>query len=175
MDIQLLITKPLLRAYLDFLFTPNSSGTYSVSRTSDFGKVLCSFVRYTREKPEHVPEAVGFTLPKTDGLKNAPNYYMYYSREDHIRINDLLEVFFHIDFDRYYLKGKKLGLLQKDIIESFIISRKLTNLMHDYETLKKKEYREELRLLKEMCSTLLSKAYYRNEKIEAGMQNNFIN
>ncbi|GAB2994036.1 hypothetical protein GCM10027284_09030 [Cyclobacterium sediminis] len=175
MDIQLVINKPLLRAYFDFLFTQDESGNYGIGRASDFGKILCSFVRYTSQKPEPIPEAVNLTLPKSDGLKNAANYYMRYSREDLIRINDLLEVFFNIDFDRYYLKGKKLGLLQKHIIESFIISRNLTNLMHDHETLKKKEYREELRLLKERCGMLTRKAYYRNEKIESGMQNILVN
>jgi hypothetical protein len=170
MDIQLTISKPLLLAYFDFLFPKDDSGIYTVGRASDFGKVLCSFVRYTSEKPNNLPSAVQLTLPRSDGLKNAPNYYLYYSREDIVRINDLLDVFFHIDFDRYYLKGKKLGMLQKDIIESFIVTRKLANLLHDHETLKKKEYRDEMKLLKQRCNMLVRKAYYRNEKIERGME-----
>ncbi|WP_375585958.1 hypothetical protein [Cyclobacterium xiamenense] len=175
MDIQLTITKDLLREYFRYLFPLDARGRYLIDRSSDLGKAICSFVRYTHTKPEADPQALRLLLPKSDGLKNAPNYYLYFSREDGLRINDLLEVFFHIDFDRFYLKGRKLGMMQKDIIESFIVSRKLTNLLQDNETLKKREYREGLRLLQVRCRSLCKKAYYRHEKIESGMQNILVN
>ncbi|MBD3630501.1 hypothetical protein [Cyclobacterium sp.] len=175
MDIQLTITKDLLREYFRHLFPLDAKGRYLIDRSSDLGKAICSFVRYTEVKPERDPQALQLLLPKTDSLKNAPNYHLYFSREDLLRINDLVEVFFHIDFDRFYLKGRKLGMMQKDIIESFIVSRKLTNLLQDNETLKKREYREGLRLLQLRCKTLINKAYYRHEKIELGMQNILVN
>lgn len=175
MDIQLTIHKELLREYFRYLFPIDAQGRYQVSRISDLGKAICSFVRYAEKKPEPLPDALHLLLPKSDSLKNAANYHLYFSREDLLRINDLLEVFFNIDFDRFYLNGRKLGMMQKDVIESFIVSRKLTNLLQDNETLKKREYREGLRLLQIRCRSLTKKAYYRHEKIESGMQSILIN
>jgi len=175
MDIQLTIYKDLLREYFRYLFPIDTLGRHPINRSSDLGKAICSFVRYADKKPEPDPDALMLLLPKSDSLKNAPNYHLYFSREDLLRVNDILEVFFHIDFDRFYLNGRKLGMMQKDIIESFIVSRKLTNLMHDNETLKKREYREGLRLLKIRCRSLTKKAYYRHEKIESGMQSILLN
>ncbi len=175
MDIQLEVKKELYRDYLDYLFEKEDDGSYKVTRESDFGKALCSFVRYSHQKPEPVDGALGFSLPDTDSLKNAKNYYCYFNREDVRRLNDLLDVFFHIDFDRFYLNGRKLGIMQKDIIESFIVSRKLTNLLNDNEMLKKRQYREEIQLLKQRCKILTKKAWYRNERIEENIQAHLVN
>jgi len=168
MTIQLHVRKPLYRDYLRYLFEESSPDCLKVTRENDFGKALCSFVRYS-----HMPVVksvekglVNLQLPDTHSLSLAKFRHCYYSREDMLRLNDLLEIFFHIDFDRYYLKGVKLDLMQKEIIESFIISRKLSNLMSDNETLKKRKYREELQLLKQRVDILRKKAWYRNHKIE---------
>lgn len=175
MDIQLEIKKDLYRDYIKYLFELLPDGSYKVSRESDFGKALCSFVRYSHQKQDPVPGALALSLPDTDSIKSAKNYHCYFSREDTRRLNDLIDVFFHIDFDRFYLNGRKLGIMQKDIIESFIVSRKLTNLLNDNEMLKKRQYREELQLLKQRCKILTNKAWYRNEKIEQNIQGYLVN
>lgn len=173
--IQLEIKKPLYREYISFLFEQQEDGRYKVTRESDFGKALCSFVRYSHGKQEKIHEAVSLVLPDSDSVKNAKNYHCYFSREDTRRLNDLLDVFFHIDFDRFYLNGRKLGIMQKDIIESFIISRKLTNLLNDNETLKKRQYREEIQLLQQRTKILSRKAWYRNERIEENIKGFLVN
>lgn len=172
MDIQLEIKKELYREYLDHLFELLPDGSYKVTRECDFGKALCSFVRYSSQKPDPVLGAVSLTLPDTDSLKNAKNYYCYFTREDVLRINDLLDVYFHIDFDRFYFNGRKLGIMQKDIIESFIVTRKLTNLLGDNEMLKKRQYREEMQMMDRRIKELVNKAYYRNERIELSLKKN---
>lgn len=175
MDIQLEVKKELYRDYLAYLFELLPDGSYKVSREVDFGKVLCSFVRYSNQKQEAIDGATGLSLPDSDSIRSAKSYHCYFSREDTKRLNDLIDVFFHIDFDRFYLNGRKLGIMQKDIIESFIISRKLTNLLNDNEMLKKRQYREEIQLLQQRCKILTKKAWYRNERIEENMQTHLVN
>jgi hypothetical protein len=166
MNISLVISQPVLRAYLHFLFDQSDDGAFQVSSRSDFGSALCSFVRYSN-KPVAAPEgATVFKLPWIKSLITAPNHYLYYSAEDARRLNDLLNVLFNIDFDRYYLAGRLADEKQKDIIMSFVISRKLTQFMADGERLKKRQYRSELSLFEDRVKKLINKAYYRNEKIK---------
>lgn len=175
MQIRLSISKPLLQEYFQYLFPTDESGTYQVTRKSDLGKAICCFVRYAHRRIPHRDGALLLQLPEAHTLMNAPRHHLYFCAEDEKRINDLLQVYFNLDFDRYYLQGKKNGFKQKDIIESFIVSRRLHNLMSDNETLKKRKYREELRLLEQRHKSLVKRAYWRNEKIEASMQENTLN
>lgn len=169
MTVLFTLRKKMLREYLHFLFALED-GSFSVFRTSDFGKLLCSLVKYS-----HVPvsqerdeNAIYFTLPLSRPTANAKNYYLYFTKEDEAKLTDYLEVLFNIDFDRYYLKGVRSGYQQKDIIQAFIISRKLVGLIGDNERLKKRLYRDEQKTLKNVTDTLLKKAYYRNHAIQYG-------
>jgi hypothetical protein len=109
---------------------------------------------------------VKIAIPNTSDLSTARNRFLFLDREDQTRLNDLLEIYFNIDFDQYYLKGLKMALQQKEIIESFIVSRRLTNLLSDNETLKKRQYRSELEALKCRVKQLQNRAYHRAQKIE---------
>jgi hypothetical protein len=168
MKINLCVKKPILLAYLQYLFPTDDQGAFVVNRDSDFGKALCCFVRYSNiaQKEEPDDTMVTLKLPMTRTLDTAPKYHLYFTKEDQHRVNDLLDVFFHLDFDRYYLKGIKMGYMQKHVIESFILSRKLSTLYNDNETLKKREYREGLKLLEAQVEKLRQKAHYRNHRIE---------
>ncbi|GHB44501.1 hypothetical protein GCM10008106_26970 [Mongoliitalea lutea] len=139
--------------------------------------MVCSFVRYSdtpvdRETGEDV---MTFLLPKTHSLASAPNYHCYIRSEDQIKINDFLKVIFNLDLDRWYIKGMKMGMQQKEVLESFIVSRKLTNLLNDNETLKKRQYREELQLLEERKELLRQRCYYRNQRLEFDPQKYLVN
>lgn len=177
MKIQLDIKKPLYRDYLNHILEKQQDGSFRATKDSDFGKIICSFVRYshTAIKDEATEDTVIISLPVTKSLGNAPNYHCYLTREDQHRINDLLDVLFNIDLDRYYLKGMKMGLQQKEILESFIVSRKLTNLLSDNETLKKRQYRDELNTLRERVEILRQRAYNRNQRIEFDAQKYLVN
>lgn len=177
MKIILDIKKPLYRDYLNHILEKQQDGAYKVTKDSDFGKIICSFVRYshTPVQEEVSGDTVTIILPVTKSLGNAPNYHCYFTKEDQNRINDILDVLFNIDLDRYYLKGMKMGLQQKEILESFIVSRKLTNLLSDNETLKKRQYREELNTLRERVEILRQRAHYRNQRIEFEPQKYLVN
>ena len=168
MSVLLTIKKPLYRDYLNHLFDRQPDGSYRISRESDFGKAICCFISYSDlpVQEEKTELTVTIHLPDTRSLSLAKYHYCYISKENAHRLNDLLDVFFNIDLDRYYLKGMKMGMQQKEILESFIVSRKLTNLLSDNETLKKRQYRDELMTLRERVEILRQRAYYRNQKIE---------
>lgn len=177
MKIILRITKPLYREYFNFIFPPSEDGSYKITRETDLGKAICGFVKYSNMPvlEELTSDHITIHLPNANSLSNAKNYHCYLTKEDQLKINDLIEVFFNIDFDRYYLKGLAIELQQKEIIESFIVSRKLTNLLSDNETLKKRHYREEIKNLKVRVEQLRQKAYYRHKQIEFEPEKYLIN
>lgn len=164
MHVNLFIKKELYRDYLNYLF-PLSDGCYQVTRDNEFGKMLCSRVQYSSLPVKTEPGTIRLQLPRSRPLANAGNYFLHYTKEDQAKLNDALDVLFHIDFDRYYLQGRKRNEMQKDIIQSFIITRKLVKLIGDNEMLKKRIYREEVENLKIVTEKLIKKAYYRNEYI----------
>lgn len=169
MTVQLHVHKEILREYLSFIFPKLPSGDYKVSKTHDFGRALCSFARYSniRVPGDHGQdiERVTFRLPRVAALNNALGYHLYYTRDDEEKLNDYLSLIFDLDFDRYYLAGKASGEQKKDIIMSFIASRKLSRLLSDPELLKKRQYRTELKLLEARMVTLSKRAYARNDRI----------
>lgn len=178
MTIHLSVRKELHRLWLTHYFKLTPEGHVKVTRDTDLGKLICSTVKYSHlPSSEELPlgHLITFRLPTADALRLAPGRFLFFDRETQLRLNDLIEVFFHLDFDRFYLQGLKLGMKKKDVIESFIISRKLSILLSDNEQLKKRQYREELHLLKERIEQLRQKAYYRNERIEIDLPKNMIN
>lgn len=182
MTIFLPVKNALLRTYLSYLFeeVPNSPWIkmYKVSAVSDFGNVCMSFVRYA-SKPINTPEPGGkfysdhpdgswvcLILPQSERLANAPNYHLYYNAEDVKRLNSLLQIYFDLDFDSYYLAGLTSGEKQKHIIMSFVISRKLTPLLSDTEMLKKRQYRAELDQYRKRVKIMCTRAYDRHHRIK---------
>lgn len=170
MIVELSIKKDIYRDYLNHLFCSSPEGIYHVKRDNDFSKFVCARVQYSNTPVRHDPDPslVRLLLPRSRVLASAANYYLYYSKEDELKLNEELEATFNTDFDRYYLQGKKMNIMQKDIIQSFIVSRKLISLVGDNEMLKKRVYRDEVKKLKILNDKLIQKAYYRNEMIENG-------
>lgn len=167
---KIFIKKELHRSYLNYLFPKDQNGNFIVTRNQDFGKFLTAMVRYSKTPVTTLKRQTNvvfesFLLPASRPLDNAGNYYLYFSSEDQEKLNDYIDVLFNIDFDRYYLNGKKMSMQQQDIIQAFIISRKLVQHIGDNETLKKREYREGLKMLKKYTDMLITKAYNRNQRI----------
>lgn len=172
MKISFEVKKEVIRLFLSYLFEPMTDGSLKVTRHTDAGKLITCFVRYADRPIQEEPTegSVTLFLPRSKGLDTAPNHFLYFTKEDQHRINDLLEVIYHLDLDRYYIKGMRQGFQQKEVIESYIVSRKLTSLFEENETPKKRQYREELRAFQDMVEQLRKKAYYRNQTIEVEPQ-----
>lgn len=171
MRVKLSIPKVLYRDYLNALFQRESDGSFLVSRECDFGKLICSRVRYSNlPVSQDLPDdsTVVLILPKSRPLATAPGHYLYFTKEDQAKLQDALEALFNIDFDGYYLRGKKLEMQQKEIIEAFIVTRNLLCLVGNAEMLKKRQYRDGLDNRKKLLEVLIARAYYRHERIDRG-------
>lgn len=167
MKISFTVKKKVIRLFLSYLFEQLPDGSLKVTRDTDAGKLITCFVRYADRPIQEEPTSgtVTLLLPRSKSLDTAPNHFLYFTKEDEHRINDLLEVIYHIDFDRYYIKGMRQRLQQKEVIESYIVSRNLTSLFQDNEALKKRQYRDELRAFEDLVDQLRKKAWYRNQSI----------
>lgn len=171
MLVGLAIKKDLYRDYLQHVFKLVDN-VYHVSRSTDFGRMVCARISY-RDKPmapESTENICTLLLPASDSNRTASSKFLYIKKEDQLKLADEIEAIFNIDFDRYYLQGRKLGMEQKEIIQAFIVSRGLTKLIGNIDMLKKREYREAVNLLAKHNEALLNKARYRNERIENSLR-----
>lgn len=167
MIVSIFIKKQLHLDYLNYIFERDAAGNYVVDRRHDFGKLVVSLVKYSKfPVPDKRANTVKFMLPASRPLENASKSYVYITKEDQAKLNDFLDALFNIDFDRYYLDGMQLKFQQKDIIQAFIVSRKLVYLIGDNETLKKRAYRDELKKLEKYSNSLYQKAYNRHSRIK---------
>lgn len=161
------IKKPMLRDYLNYLFAYEGEA-FSVFRNNTFGKALCAKVRKSDLPVRHQEsdQTVRIRLPHSKSIRSHKNHFLYYSTEDQLQLNDLLDVLFTIDFESYYHLGLSLGMMQKEVIQQFILSRKLVGMIGDIETLKKRQYRREKNALEKLQNHLLQKIYYRDRVIK---------
>lgn len=158
------IKKEYLRDYLHYLFAFEEEA-FSVFRTHTFGKYLCSLVRYSdlpakeAEDESLAKQQVTFRMPRSSIYKGMQYRFMYFTREDQQRIEDHLEALFYLDFDRYYIECQKLGMQQKIAIQNFIVSRRLTSKIGDIEMIKKRQYRNDKKIINRLSQNLRQRAY----------------
>lgn len=157
--------------YLGYLFTRDTqSGAYAVSSTKDIGKLLIAYAKVS-ELPVPGPETregyktVKLMLPLVDISQDLQNKWLYYTKADTARLQAVLRTEFNIDFVSYYLRGSVMGVQKKEIIDMFIVSRKLITV-DPYEALHKRVYRMEQRKMQEYSRKLLRKANYFEESLD---------
>ena len=171
MTVKINIKNKVLYNYLAYLFNRNPDGSFRVTMKNEFGRLVVALVR---RSPDEVPLEEGqFTanllLPKNALTKNAELSYLYFTGQDAARLNVLLDTIFTLDLNSYYQKGCKKRIQKREIIEAFVVSRKLVD--DDFaETLGKRVYREELKTCRELVSSLYDKARYNNDRIEGPEQ-----
>ncbi len=167
MLIKLQFDSELRLDYFGFLF-PRIPGddAYRVSTREPVGALLCARVRES-ERPVNEPQGelvATLDLPLNPATRNAGNKFIYYSKADTAALMMAVSATFDLDFAGYYRKGEGLGYGRKDIVEAFIISRKLVNV--DYaDTLYKRAYRSSQRKMKALTKRLLRRSYYLDESI----------
>jgi hypothetical protein len=104
-------------------------------------------------------------LPRHQTTYAAMTRYIYFTNVDTKRLNMILDALFNIDLDTFYLQGIQAGIPKRDIIEAFIISRRLVSA--DYaDTLNKRTYRSSLTAIRRKADTILRKARYHFSQIE---------
>lgn len=162
------IKKPMLREYLHSQFAYESEA-FSVFRHNTFGKALCAMVSKSDLPVKHPQsdQTVRIRLPNTKSIRSHRNHFLYYTTEDQLKLNDMLDAFFDIDFESYYQAGIRLGMMQKDVIHNFIVQRKLVSMIGEVETLKKRQYRKEKNAIEKVANHLLQKIHYRDRIIKS--------
>lgn len=171
MIVKLNIRNKVLHNYLAYLFHRNPKGVFRVTMRNEFGRLVVALVR--RSPDEMQIEEGEFTasllLPKNALTKNAELSYLYFTAQDAARLNVLLDTIFNLDLNAYYQKGCKRRIPKREIIEAFVVNRKL--VADDFaETLGKRVYREELKIFRELVASLYDKARYNNDRIEGPEQ-----
>lgn len=144
------------REYLNSIFA-YEDGAFSIFRDTEEGKFICSMIRYSDYPVEQKcdPErAVYFRLPRTSAMPTLFTRFSYIHPDDQRKINDYIIARFNQDFIQYYYVGRNLKMKQKDVIENFILARKLVSKIGEQEQLKKRAYRSEEKSINKIASRL---------------------
>ena len=125
--------------YLAYLFERDTSGAYIVTARNCFGKLIIGHTQAASLPPKEAcgKFAVTFILP----------------------INISLRAYFELDFWEFVQRRKALRQRKEEIIEAFILSRKLFSAEY-FESLHKRAYRRELKELEALKRKLTRRAYY---------------
>lgn len=153
--------------YLRYLFDAEPDGPIRISLTNDFGRMVVGLYKVSDIPEDHEddPLTVTLLLPRHQTTSAAMTRYIHFTKADTKRLNMILDALFNIDLDTYYLQGIQAGMPKRDIIEGFVISRRLVST--DYaDTLNKRTYRTSLAAIRRKADLLYQKARYHFSRIE---------
>lgn len=135
-SIQLSLRKPFFENYLRHVFC-SPEGPVKVTRTEEIGKYIYSRVRYS-ELPKKGKPGVELIMPHHE-CDLSQYYFIHFTEDDVVRINDYLEAMLYLDFRSNIQVGSNdMKINRKTIISIF------SNLVFGedkFEMLKKDEYR----------------------------------
>lgn len=175
MTVYLPVNEALLTDYLKYLFpTEKGSSCLKVSGACSFGKLLIANIT-TSDHPVSVPEGdnvIKLHIPKQDCTQDLADKFLYFTKGSVCRLNAALKAVFDMDFHDYYQRGIDKGYQKKDIIDAFIISRKLCSV-DPGDALHKRTYRHEMKKHQNRARYLSRKANYIQESLDtSGLNNN---
>ncbi|MDQ1150170.1 hypothetical protein QE382_002154 [Sphingobacterium zeae] len=162
------IKKDILRDYLHHLFAYENDA-FSIFRDTKVGKFICSMVKYSDfpvEQKFDPDKSVSFKLPKTSAMPGLFQRFCYISIDDQQKIEDYITATFENDWIQFYYNGMALKLKQKDVIQTYILSRKLVSKIGDPEQLKKRQYRSEEKQIKQLYERLAKRVRIQNAAIK---------
>ena len=114
-------------------------GTINILRTNPIGKYICSRINFSNI-PVKQSSGTFLDIPYTS-CHSKDIYYLYFTIEDQIRINDLIYSLFVIHFREIMMEGREMGLSLHNIVTGFIIDLKLHDDSFVYDRLMKQNYR----------------------------------
>ena len=162
--VKLKVTSKMHEDFLRWRYPPDESGSLAV-RSDILGRLLVAHCRISDRPVASSEGSLTFVLPKGDAVKNLENKWLYYNAGDIVALNMAIAAVFDLDFSGYYRKGECLGIQKKDIVQSYIISRKLFSA-DNFDALHKRAYRKSQAALGSMTERLLRKLYYIDESID---------
>lgn len=147
--------------YLAYLFERDTSGAYIVTARNCFGKLIIGHTQTASLPPKEAcgKFAVTFILPINEATQNFQNKFIYLSAQATKQLNISLRAYFELDFWEFVQRRKALRQRKEEIIEAFILSRKLFSAEY-FESLHKRAYRRELKELEALKRKLTRRAYY---------------
>lgn len=153
--------------YLRYLFDARPGEPIRITLANDFGRMAVGLYKVS-DRPDDRPDdaqTVTLVLPRHQTTYAAMTRYIYFTNVDTKRLNMILDALFNIDLDTYYLQGIQAGMPKRDIIEAFVVSRRLVSA--DYaDTLNKRTYRTSLSAIRRKADIILRKARYHFSQIE---------
>lgn len=153
--------------YLRYLFDAKAGDPIRITLTNDFGRMAVGLYKVSDKPDDRMDDALTATLvlPRHQTTYAALTRYVYFTETDTKRLNMILDALFNIDLDTYYLQGIQAGMPKRDIIEAFVVSRRLVSA--DYaETLNKRTYRSSLAAIRRKADVIYRKARYHFSQIE---------
>lgn len=148
--------------YFRYLFPPDTPGEpCKASISKPLGALIVAYLQKAilpaTLKGEHI---IRVAIPDC-GNAVAPfrSHWLYITSSDITRLNIALKAEFDFDFKAYYSKGLDLGMMKKDIVEAFILSRGLISA-ESFDALHKRVYRQDLKRMDALRQKLLRKMYY---------------
>ena len=147
--------------YLAYLFERDTSGAYIVTARNCFGKLIIGHTQAASLPPKEAcgKFAVTFILPINEATQNFQNKFIYLSAQATKQLNISLRAYFELDFWEFVQRRKALRQRKEEIIEAFILSRKLFSAEY-FESLHKRAYRRELKELEALKRKLTRRTYY---------------
>lgn len=157
--------------YLRYLFDARPGEPIRITLANDFGRMAVGLYKAS-DKPDDRPDdplTATLVLPRHQTTYTAMTRYIYFTNVDTKRLNMILDALFNIDLDTYYLQGIQAGMPKRDIVEAFVVSRRLVSA--DFtETLNKRTYRTSLAAIRRKADIIYEKARYHLSKIEPPQQ-----
>ncbi|MBR1926173.1 MAG: hypothetical protein IJ840_00195 [Bacteroidales bacterium] len=168
------VYSPILADYLAWLFPPREPGGPLIVRAGNpMGKLLVAHCRVSDTPVKAVDPEEGsktkpiwfdIELPDNDATWPLRTKWLWYSPADIKALNMALRATFDLDFGLYYMKGISQGLMKKDVVTAFVVSRSLFS-KDSFESLHKRAYRKDLVSLERRIKQLLDKATYIDKNI----------
>lgn len=157
----------LIFDYLRYLFNAKSGEPIRLTLANDFSRMAVGLYKVS-DKPDDRPDdelTTTLVLPRHQTTYAAMNRHIFFTNVDTKRLNMILDALFNIDLDTYYLQGIQAGMPKRDVIEAFIVSRRLIST--DYtDTLNKRTYRTSLAAIRRKTDLIFEKARYHFNRIE---------
>lgn len=174
MDVKFKVDEVLLTDFIKYLFPADKNEDHlKVSGSHPLGKLFIANISISG-KPVASPtgeNVLTLRLPRQDATQDLVNKFLYYSQGATCRLNAALKATFDMDFHDYYQRGSDLGYQKKDIIDAFIVSRRLCSV-DPADALHKRIYRHEQKKREKYVNYLSRKASYIQESLDASGLNN---
>lgn len=119
--------------------SPHNSDSIKINGKIKPGKYILSRLRFSNI-PVSQSSGTELILPKTNNNKWV-KYFCYFSVDDQIQINYYIEALLDLALGRYMLKGNKLHIPNKHLLERYIYLTKQANSPSIFDQLLKSDYR----------------------------------